>query len=49
MLDIHMLALFGARQRTSEEYERLLRTSGFRPTSLVETFSGAAIVEARAI
>jgi hypothetical protein len=48
MLDIHMLALFGARQRTRQEYERLLRKSGFLPTNLVDTFSGAAIIEARA-
>lgn len=47
MLDIHMLALFGARQRSREEYEELLRESGFRPTNLLETFSGASIIEAR--
>jgi arginine/ornithine N-succinyltransferase beta subunit len=47
VLDVHMLALFGARQRSRHEYESLLRKSGFRPTDLLDTFSGAAIVEAR--
>jgi hypothetical protein len=47
MLDVHMLALFGARQRSRDEYEGLLRNSGFRPTDLLDTFSGAAIVEAQ--
>jgi hypothetical protein len=47
MLDVHMLALFGARQRRRDEYESLLRKSGLRPTGLLDTFGGAAIVEAR--
>lgn len=47
MLDLHMLALFGAKQRNLDEYQRLLRAAGFEPTGVTETFSGAAIVEAR--
>jgi trans-aconitate methyltransferase len=47
MLDIHMLALFGARQRSSDEYGDLLRKAGFEPTNVIETLGGAAIIEAQ--
>jgi hypothetical protein len=46
MLDIHMLALLGGRQRTGEEYHRLLQAAGFEPQRTIETFSGIALIEA---
>lgn len=47
-LDIHMLALFGGRQRTRAEYEALLTTSGFALQRELDTHSGATILEATA-
>lgn len=41
-----MLSQLGGQERTSEEYEALLRKAGFRFTRLVETNSPASIVEA---
>lgn len=46
MLDIHMLALLGGRQRTLEEYHRLMEAAGFEPRRTIETFSGIALIEA---
>jgi O-methyltransferase domain/Dimerisation domain len=46
LLDMAMLSQLGGQERTSEEYEVLLRKAGFRFTRVVETNSPACIVEA---
>lgn len=46
MLDIHMLALAGGRQRTRGEYEYLLRAAGFRLEREIATTGGVSILEA---
>ena len=47
MLDIHMLALLGGRQRTRQEYAALLDRSGFRLEREIDTGAGISILEAR--
>lgn len=46
ILDIHMLALFAAKQRSEADYGHLLAQSGFEMRRIVPTFSGASIIEA---
>jgi len=46
MLDIHMLALLGGRQRTRQEYEALLDQAGFRLEREIDTRAGISILEA---
>lgn len=48
LLDIVMLAAFGARQRTNAEYARLLDANGFRVDRQVTTPTGVTIIEALA-
>ena len=48
MLDIHMLTLFGGRQRTQQEYEALLDQSGFVLEREIDTGAGISILEAEA-
>ena len=48
MLDIHMLALLGGRQRTRQEYEALLAQSGFALKREIDTRAGVSILEAEA-
>lgn len=48
VLDIHMLALLGGRQRTRREYEALLGQAGFALERAIDTGAGIAILEARA-
>ena len=45
-LDLHMLLLLGAQERTAAEYERLLHTAGFEMASVVPTLAGPSVVEA---
>jgi len=45
-LDLHMLVLLGARERTATEYEALFRAAGFVLARVVPTAAGASIVEA---
>jgi len=45
MLDIHMLALLGGRQRTRQEYEMLLNRSGFHFEREIDTGAGISILE----
>jgi hypothetical protein len=45
-LDLHMLVLLGARERTAEEYRTLLDAAGFELARVVPTRAGQAIVEA---
>jgi hypothetical protein len=44
-LDIHMLVLLGARERTATEYEALFRATGFSLGRVVPTAAGPSIVE----
>jgi hypothetical protein len=46
ILDIHMLALFAAKQRNEAEYQRLLKRAGFEIRRVIPTFSGASIIDA---
>ena len=46
MLDIHMLALLGGRQRTRREYEALLDRAGFSLRREIDTGAGISILEA---
>jgi len=45
-LDLHMLVLLGARERTATEYDSLFRRSGFALAHVVPTAAPASIVEA---
>jgi hypothetical protein len=46
MFDIHMLALFGGKQRTLQEFKALLDQSGFQFQRVVDTGAGISIIEA---
>jgi O-methyltransferase len=46
MLDIHMLALLGGRQRARPEYDALLARSGFVLEREIDTRAGISILEA---
>jgi hypothetical protein len=46
LLDIHMMAYFAARQRTTQEYETLLSRAGFHFAREIETGAGISILEA---
>jgi O-methyltransferase/methyltransferase family protein len=45
-LDLHMLALLGAGERTAADFDALFRLAGFRRTRVIPTSSGLSIVEA---
>jgi len=45
-LDVHMLTLFGGRQRTRREYETLLARGGFSLQCEIVTEGGVSILEA---
>lgn len=49
MLDVHMLVLLGGRQRTLDEYTRLLGESGFAFKREIDTRAGISILEAEAV
>jgi hypothetical protein len=44
-LDLHMLVLFAARERTAAEYEALFQAAGFALARIIPTAAGASIVE----
>lgn len=46
VLDIHMLALLGGRQRTRPEYEALLKQGGCTLQREIDTRTGVSILEA---
>jgi hypothetical protein len=48
-LDLHMLVMTTGRERTTPEYDTLLRTAGFALTRVVPTPAGASVVEASPI
>ena len=45
-LDLHMLVMLGARERTAEEYRILFDSAGFELARVIPTKAGPAIVEA---
>jgi hypothetical protein len=45
-LDLHMLVLLGARERTAAEYEALFQAAGFELARVVATPAGPSVVEA---
>jgi O-methyltransferase domain len=45
-LDLHMLVMLGARERTAEEYRILFDAAGFELARVIPTKAGPAIVEA---
>lgn len=45
MLDIHMMALFAARQRTADQYHRLVEQCGFAYLRTFDTSAGISILE----
>jgi hypothetical protein len=47
LVDLHMLVLFGARERTAAEYGALLETAGFDSGTLLTTESPWDVIEAR--
>jgi hypothetical protein len=48
-VDLDMLIIAGARERTSADYDQLLDRSGFRMTRVVDTASPFSLIEASAI
>ncbi len=46
VLDIHMLVLFGGRQRTLEEYKAILGEGGFLFSREIDTGAGISLIEA---
>jgi hypothetical protein len=42
-MDLHMLELLGARERTEGEYHELLAGAGFRVVSVVPTQAGTGL------
>lgn len=49
VVDLEMLVVAGARERTADEYRRLLSHAGFRMTRVVQTASPMSVVEAVAV
>ncbi len=47
--DMHMMVLNGGRERTAQEYERLLATAGLRLTRIIPTALATRIIEAEAL
>ena len=45
-VDLHMLVMASGRERTTSEYEALLRAGGFRMTQVIPTAVGVSLVEA---
>ncbi len=45
MLDVHMMALFAARQRSADEYHRLVEQCGFSASGAIDTPAGISILE----
>jgi DNA-binding HxlR family transcriptional regulator len=47
LVDLHMLVLFGAGERTKDEYDRLLQEAGFSAGTLLAADSAWNVIEAR--
>lgn len=48
-IDLNMLVMTGVRERTEEEYRRLLEAGGFRLTKVIPTESPMSIIEAEPV
>jgi hypothetical protein len=48
-MDLNMLVLLGGRERTEEEFERLLQPAGFRMERIIPTHSPFSVIEATSI
>jgi hypothetical protein len=46
-MDLNMLVLLGGRERTEEEYQRLVAGAGFRLVRVIPTHSPFCVIEAR--
>ena len=44
-IDLSMLVMTGGRERTENEYRRLLEASGFKLTSIIPTESPMSVIE----
>lgn len=49
MLDLHMMALFAARQRSRGEYDRIAEQCGFEPVRTTDTPAGISVLEYEAV
>ena len=49
MLDVHMMALFAARQRSQGEYDKLAEQCGFRTVATTDTPAGISVLEYQAV
>ena len=49
LVDLHMLVMFGAQERTSAEYDALLLAGGFGPGALATTRHGWDVIEAQPV
>jgi hypothetical protein len=49
LVDLHMLVMFGARERTKGEYDALLVAAGFEPGRLLVTDSTWDVIESRPV
>jgi hypothetical protein len=47
LVDLHMLVLFGARERTQAEYDELLTAAGFTTSRLADPVTEWNVLEAR--
>lgn len=47
-MDLHMLVIHGARERTDEDYATLLTAAGFRVSRVVPAMTGLQVIEATA-
>ena len=45
-MDLNMLVVLGGRERTEEEYRRLLQAAGFRLERVIPTRSPFSVIEA---
>jgi predicted O-methyltransferase YrrM len=48
-LDLHMLVMSSGRERTAEQYRKLLQASGFDVTRVIPTPAGSTIVESKPV
>ena len=46
-MDLNMLVILGGRERTEEEYQRLLSGAGFRLARVIPTHSPFSVIEAK--
>jgi hypothetical protein len=49
MTHLHMMVLFGARERTAAELRELLAAAGFHLVRIMPTSAGPSIIEARPV